>query len=408
MTNDNRQLLKSQNAFGKLIADGTRNTIDVPSIYQFSPERLRLFQDGTRVTADNLGAKFTDNEGDWSLLPAANETLELSTAERPRYVVGYEAQLTTATRMTDTLGAGDTMKVGGSDKSDPENAVFFEMNGDSPNRLVIKKAGNELKTEEWVYPDTLDETKPIRYEIQYNAYGVGRVKFEISYTKENFAEQQNEVIGILSVQDEKWSNDYNFNIFQRIEASNSGLELRAGSFGFVVLGNIQETTRTKASRLTGLSYGGSGDYEPLAAMRIQAPEGNVYCQFKQLSVFPDATGGELLVNVFRPEETDASGFTVPPQQNESNTVVEQTTNVTEFTDLDGNTVTSDPDPAGYQVGFTQFNSAQGQGNTVRTATGQNIENKRPLYENDIAVFLYKADSATSDTISCTYLVEQDW
>jgi hypothetical protein len=401
---------ESTDAFGKAIADGTRNTIDVPSIYSFSPERLRLYLDDARQEPGDVSAKFTDEEGNWLLEPAAGESFYISTAERPRYIVGYEANMSAASAVPSDLQSGDTFRVGGRDRQSPENQAFFEVNGDSPNRAVLVDEGTEVATSEWQYPDDapVDVTSAVRYEITYNAYGVGRWRFNLSFTDESRDDPQvNTDVASLSVDGGFAISDYNFHQFQEIDAATSGRQLRAGSFGFLVKGNVQETTRTKAARLTDLSYGGSGDYEPVAALRVDPDRGNVYSQFKNVTVFPNSTSGELLVNVFSPDETDASGFSTPPQQNPENSVVEQTTSVTNFTDQDGNTVTSDPDPTGYQVGLARFESG-GQGNSTRVATSQQTENKRPLYEDDVAVFLYKADSASSDTVNLTYFIEQDW
>lgn len=397
-------------AFGKQIADGTRNTIDIPSVYSFSPERLRLYLDDVRQEPGDISTKFTDEEGNWLLEPAAGESLYISTAERPRYIVGYEGVLSLAAAVPSGLDSGDTLRVGGRDRQDPENSAFFEINGDSPNRAVLVDEDTEVASAEWSYPNSapVDVTTAVRYEITYNAYGVGRWRFNISFTDSARDDPQvNTDVASLSVDDDYSVSDYNFHLFQEIDAANAGRQLRAGSFGFVVLGNVQETTRTKAARLTDLSYGGSGDYEPVAALRVDPDRGNVYSQFKNVTVFPDSTSGQLVVSVFSPDETDASGFSAPPEHNPNNSVVQQTTSVTNFPDQDGNTVTSDPNPNGYQVAFARF-EASGQGSSTRTATGQQTENKRPLYEDDVAVFLYKADSATSDSLNLTYFIEQDW
>lgn len=399
-----------QDAFGKQIADGTRNTIDIPSIYDFNSERLRLFLNGSREEPPDVSSKFTDGEYSFNLEPAAGDTFSIQTAERPRYIVGYDSSASTAARVPSGLGSGDTHRLGLRDRQDPENKIYFEINGDSDNRVVIEKEGSENASETWTFPDAVDETNPIRYEVKYNAYNVGRYNFNLSFTDSAQGDnglQQNEDVANLAVDDEYATGDFNHHIFQELDVTNSGVELKAGSFGFLVFGNVEETTRTKASRLTDLSYGGSGDYEPLAAARVDPSRGNVYAQFKRVTVFPQSGGGELLVSVFEPDETDASGFSTPVQQNPTNTVIQETESVTEFTDQDGNTVTSATNPNGYQVGFTQFSSVAQQGNQTRTATSQSVENKRPLYEDDVAVFLYKSPDGASD-VNITYLVEQDW
>lgn len=400
---------QSRDAFGKQISDGTRNSIDVPSFYTYNPERLRYYANDTR-TDPTTDTRFSDREGDYLLEPNAGDKLEMHTAERPRYVVGYEAVGSAAAMAETQLGAGDQIQVGLRDRSDPENLAYFELNGDSPNRLVLEGQGAEVASTEFEFPGSVDETTPLRYEIQFNWYNVGRYLFTVSYTDsgEDVGERQrNYVIGELTVDDDFATGDGAYHVYHEIDASTSGQALAVGSYGYSVLGNIDETTRTKAARLTDLSYGGSGEYEALAAVRIPDNLGNVYCQFKNVTCFPNTTSGELLVIVVQAGETDATGFGVPPQQSESNTVVRQTTNVTEFPDSAGSIVTSTSDPNGYQVGFTRYESS-GDGNNRRVSPSESVENKRPLYEDDVAVFLYKADSATSDSVNVTYFVEQDW
>lgn len=399
-----------QDGFGKQIADGTRNSIDIPAFYDFNPERLRLYEDDVRVEPADVPTQFTDKEGEYLLEPAAGTKLEMHSAERPRYIVGYESEASLASKLNSELGAGDTVELGVRDRSDPENKAYFEFNGDSPNRLVLVREGSESISQEFELPENATVQDPVRYAIRFNWYGVGPFKFEISYTDNGQGDgnkQINELVGELADDDGYSTADAAFHVYHEIDAATSGQSLSVGSYGYQVLGNVQETTRTKAARLTGLSYGGSGDYEPLAAVRIPDQNGNVYCQFKNVTVFPSNTSGEILVIVVQSDETDASGFTVPPQQSGANSVVRQTTSITTFPDKDGNIVTSDPDPNGYQVGFSRFESS-GVGNNARVTPAETVENKRPLYEDDVAIFLYKADSATTDTINLTYYVEQDF
>jgi len=404
------RLEANTDAFGKQIADGTRNAIDIPSMYDFNPERLRLYENDARVAPAEISGQFVDAEGEYRLEPDAGNKLEMHSSERPRYIVGYEAQGSLAANLNSTLGSGDVVEWGLRDRSDPENKAFFEFSGDGEPRAVIKREGVEVASENIRLPDGLSIQDPTRYAIDFNWYGVGSFVFSISYTngsQDTGEKQVNKTLAELTVNGTQTTADAAFHIYHEIDAATAGQSLSVGSYGFLVYGSIQETTRTKAARLTGLSYGGSGNYEALAAVRIPDQRGNIYCQFKNVTVFPANTSGELLAIVVSGDETDASGFTVPPQQSEANSVVRQTTNVTTFPDADGNSVTADPDPNGYQVGFTRFESA-GSGNNARVATSDVVENKRPLYEDDIAIFLYKADSETSDTVNLTYYVEQDW
>lgn len=400
----------STDAFDKLIADGTRNTVDIPAIYDFNNERHRLKENGTRVAPEDISGQFSDNADSFTLSPDAGNTIDFHTAERPRYIVGYEAAASTAGMLNQSLESGDTYEVGLRDYQDPENKAFFEFNGGGDNRIVLVGSDTEVATETFTLPEGLNSTDPIRYEIQFNAYNVGRYQFKVSYTdssKPIDSKQQNEIVGELAVDDDFAIGDFNHHIYHELDATTAGKSVEAGSFGYIVLGNVEETTRDKGASLRGLSYGGSGEFEALAALRVKPGEGNVYTQMKNVSVFPDGGGGELLVAVFQAGETDATGFDTPPEMSARNTVIETTTNVSEFVDSTGTTVTSTNDPNGYQIGLTTYESS-GQGSQTRTQPSVDIENKRPLYEDDVALFLYKADSATARSVNLNYFIEQDW
>jgi len=405
-TND---VLKSQqDNFGVQVANGTRNIIDISSGYTFSPERLRYVENGTRTDPDD-SAKITDREPDFLLEPAQGDTLRMRTAERPRYIVGFDGVPSLKAQVESTLGAGDTVKIGTSDSQTPENAAYFEINGDSPNRLVVVKGGTEQISETFNFPGNIDETNPIRYEIKYNWYGVGPFEFNITYTdnSQNVGGKTiNDTLGELVSDTDITLNDPNMGLFHEIDASTTGQQLSVGSYGYLVRGDVSATQRTKVSRLTGLSYGGSGDYEPIAAMRIDPDRGNVFTQINTVEVVPDATEGEVLAMVVRQGDTDASNFSTPIQHSPNNSVVEETTDVTTFPDQGGTVVTSAANPNGYQVGFFAT-TLTGQGATqARTSTpGRQI---RPIYEDDVCIFLYKADSATSDTLNLTYSTIQLW
>lgn len=400
----------SRDAFGKQIADGTRNTLDVPAHYPYNPERHRLLLNGGRIEPEEIPSQYAENAASHELTPDAGNSMDMHTAERSRYIVGYEASATTAGTIDSTLGAGDAYRVGVSDKETPVNRSFFEINGDSPNRLVLEDEGVEKKSTTFEFPSGIDETDAIRYEIQFNWYNVGRYLFRITYTDDTASagdKQKNEVVGELVVDGDFVNGDGNYHVFQQLDAATSGQALRVGSFGYNILGSVEETTRTKGTRITDLSYGGSGNYEALFAARVDPNRGNVYAQLQNLSVFPAGGSGEMLAIVVPASETDATGFDTPPQHSPTNSVIEQTTNVTSFPNQSGTIVSAAANPNGYQIGFAPFESS-GTGTNQRSQTSGNIENKRPLYEDDVAIFLYKADTATARTVNATYYFEQDF
>lgn len=293
---------------------------------------------------------------------------------------------------------------------DPENRALFELNGDSDNRVVLVDEDTEVAAATFTLPDGVDETTPLRFEIQYNAYNVGRYQFKISYTDDDRpinSKQQNEIVGELAVDDDFAISDFNHHLFQQLDATNADKELLAGSYAFIVLGDIQETTRDKGASFRDVSYGGSGDFEALGAIRVDPDRGTVYSQLKNLSVFPDEGSGRLIAISVDDDETDASGFSTPVEMSATNSVIEATTNVTEFPDSTGTTVTSATDPNGLQLGFTSFEQA-GQGSQTRTRASAQIENKRPIYDDDVVLFLYEDDDGQSRNVNINYFVEQDF
>ena len=393
-------------SFDAQVTHQITNVLDIPSHYRFSPERLRYFENGSRVRPED-SAKFTDEEADWLLQPANGDTLELFSAERPRYVVGTDASGSLATRTNQALTSGDQLRVGFDDKQSPRNAAYFEINGGSDNRLVLERGGTEVASETWTYPDAIDETKPVRYEVRYNWYGVGGYRFRLFYTDE--AEPHNVTVGKLADPDSTSTNDGNFHITQEITSNSTGLELIAGSYGYLVFGDASPTSRSKKARIIGGTdnYSGTGDYEALAAIRVNPDEANVFAQLAGIEAVPDGGSGELVALVFDADDTDASAFTTASSITPRNSAIQQTTNVSQFVNESGTTVTSSPNPNGYQVGFFATETT-GVGSTqTRESTGQTRE-IRPLYEDDVCLFLYKADTATARTVNIVYETKQLW
>ena len=397
----------NSDAFGKLIADGTTNRLDLPSHYDFNPERYRTEVNGTKSRTLDTN-KYTDEDAGIRLTPAAGDTLKLFTAERPRYTVGYEAVASLAAKGETTLDTGDTIRLGLANLESPTSEAYFEITS-TGQRAVLESNGSEVATESWTYPDGIDYQSPVRYEIQYNWYNVGRYLFTIAFTDDSRpmdGRQRKVVVAELTVDDDLATVNANYHLFHELDATTSGQELIAGSYHYGVLGDVSASVRSKASRLTELSYGGSGDYEALAAVRVDPDRRDVNCDFVEVEILPDGGSGELLVVVVDSSETDATDWGTPVQHAPGNSVIEETTTVSKFPDQDGTVVSSASDPNGYQVGFVKFDSA-GTGSRIRTSSG-GIRRKRPLHEDDVAIFLYKADSATARSVDVTYETEQDW
>lgn len=393
---------RSSDAFDKVIADGTTNTLDLPSTYPFSPERYRYNINGTRYRDITANTQITRNEGHFIINPNQNDDIKFFSAERPRYVVGNDSEASASTKFNTQLEAGDTFRIGINDFQTLENGAFIELNGGAADQLVILKEGTPIKTKEITLPDDFDITQPARWAIRFNWYGVGRYEFTLDYGNDQRKEgskQKQVLLGELIVETDYSTSDPVGHIFTEISTSNTGKEVEVGSFGYTIYGDVTETTRIKTSRLTGLSYGGSGDYEPVAAIRTDADYGNIFTDIAGIEIFPDTTEGELLALAVDPANTDATGFARPLQQSSANSIIEETTNVTTFPGTAAN-------PSGRQVGFST-SDVTGQGRTS-SRINSTQKDKRPIHEDDEVIVFYKADSASSDTINILYKTEQYW
>lgn len=396
---------ENQDAFDNLVVRNTQNELDIGSHYNFNLERLRFLENGTLINdPDADSTRFDDLENNYRLSPQAGDDLFLYTAQRSRYLIGFDAQASMALQLETALGTGDRVEFGLNDLQTPVNKAFFEFT-DSGQRCVLTKSGSENVETSFELPDGVTQTTPLRPEIKFNAYGIGRYEFILSYTDstEPIGEKQKNVTVAELVDDEGFTtNDYNYHLYYEIDAANPDLTLLCGSFSYITNGGAFPSSRTKVTRVVGTAnnYTGGGEYEPILAVRIDADRGNVFTTFESVQAVPDGGDGELLVVVVSDDQTDATGFSTPPQHNPLNSVIEQTTNVTTFPDQDGNIVTTATNPGGYQVGFFASDAVSTSANSGRAT--ESVVNPRPLFEDDVAIFLYKGDSTQDRTVNTVY------
>lgn len=404
-----RLLEQSSTPFNRLIADGTSNFLDLPSVYDFNNERYRLRIDGTRTDPDDT-TSFTDGQRDFEITPAAGETVQFYTAERPRYVVGYESSASFAFEGLSTVSANDTVRIGLTDRDESgngENAAYFEIT-DSQNRIVLERSGTEVASDTFTFPEGYDFQSFYRAEIKYNAYDAGRWLFSLNFTDGDLPagfRQVEETMGELTVDQEGATDEYNFHLFYEVDSPDGATSLSTGSLSYIVLGSSTPTLRVKGQRRAGLSYSGTGNYEPVLAMRKAPDRRNIFVDISKTSVTLNQGSGEVLIIAVDPSETDATGFATPAQHSEGNSVIQSTTNVTTFPDSTGSIVTSAANPGGYQVGFASTEGSQAVGGS-RIADSQ--DRKRPIHNGDVAIALVKRDSAQSTTATVTVTTEQDW
>jgi len=76
-------------------------------------------------------------------------------------VVGVDGAASLATRVNQALQSGETLICGLNDRQSPENGAYFEVNGDSANRIVLERGGTEVATDTWTYPDGVGDSTTV-------------------------------------------------------------------------------------------------------------------------------------------------------------------------------------------------------------------------------------------------------
>lgn len=412
MTNDVRQLEENQDAFNNLVTDRT-NVLDIASHYPYSPERWRIFVDGSRVFPEyNSVSQYNHATDIHELQPAGGETVVLETAERPRYVVQYELAATWAFSINQSLSGNDQIKIGLYDGTD---GWYFEHNGDhidSTADFVNERNGTEQYRKEDV--DILDPVTDFdRLKLKTGWYNITRQEWRRSYTKNGT--QINPVIGEFSLDDGRGPQTGNLPLHYEItaDATTSGLVLNAGSCAQVNLGRTTALTRNKIATET-FNVGTSGTWLPQFALRIDPNNPNVNIQLSDVAIIEQNTQSDVRVSAqacdpskvldTNGNELTSADYSTPEILSDTNQALQISTAVEQIPDNTGATVTSTDTPGGWQVGYDSLFTAQGN-NTADQAAG-NIASKRPIYPQDVIVFIANAGGTGDVTIN--YRSEQDW
>lgn len=404
---------ENRDAFGNDISNRT-NVLDLAAHYHYSPERWRLFVDGSRVFPEYNAVSQYNHAGDvHELQPAAGETVVFESAERPRYVVQYELASTFAFALNQSLSDGDSLKVGLYDGTD---GWYMEQIGgkhtDTQADFVSERSGTERYRQENVdiYKAT---TTFARLKLKTGWYNITRQEWVRSFSDDG--KQVNPTIGSFSYDSGRGPGVGNLPIHFEItaDANTTGLTLEAGSAAQVNLGKTTQLTRTKTAPQTA-TINTADTYVPLFALRnddhhkitnvqltdvaIREFDGNADITVIAIACDPsnvlDANGNEL---------TDAD-YSAPPELSEYNNVIQASTAVERFPDSTGTPVTSADDPGGYQTGHDSLYT--GGGNTITESVGVTGQAKRGIYPRDVHVFVAKA-GGTGD-ITVEYRLEQDW
>lgn len=398
-------------AFGNQVANRT-NVLDIASHYPYNPERWRLFVDGSRVFPEYGSVSQYNHAGDiHELKPAAGETVTFETAERPRYVVGYELAWTAAFLLNQSLQSGDSIKIG---LYDGDNGWYMEQDGshaDDEADFVLERNNSEVYREEDVDIHLPTTTKG-RLKLQTGWYDVTRNIWERSFPDgQNQANRQIGVFGSTDQGSEVGNLPAHFEV--TASGSTSNLILNAGSTSLINLGDTTPLKRSKQHNFT-VNLDATGSWVPLWAARTQPDKEIINTQLVDVAIneFGGSADVEVSIQAFDPTKVADSGgnqledsdFSTPALFSSQNNTIETTTNVEQVADQNGTLQTSMSDPGGFQIGHDTLTTATG--NAITSNEGGAVVAKRPIYGRDIGVFLAKSSTTGDITMSIRY--EQDW
>ncbi len=405
------QPLGFEEAFGKLIADTTYSELDVPSHYDFSPERLRLFVNGNRafVQYEENISQFSDASDSYDLVPESGDFVGIETVRAATYQVGYVIQTSISFGLSQSLKSGDVIRWG--PFRDGEDGWFYEQRGaDHTDKQVdIKQLrdGTEttLKSEVSLPRST---TNFLRYVCRWNWYNVGNQEWFQTYTEDG--EQINEPLTETSFDSGRGPANANLPIRFDVQASNttSNLKCNVGSFSHILLGNTELLSRQKAEEKVITVPEEVDTWHPIYAVRIQ-PGSNPNVSLAKLSVLNysnDARIQVLAISVHA-SKTDASDFSTPELQSSQNSIIQVTENVSTIpnssgTEVDPNLTT---EPGGFQVGYSSL--APVGNNFQQGASSSEFNVKRPIYDSDVIVFCARTSVGTGELIF-SYNTDQLW
>jgi hypothetical protein len=412
-----------QDAFGKQVST-TTNEADLAAHYPYSPERLRVFVNGTRQFPEYESVtEYQDTIDGRRLRPqSAGDTVTLATAERYRYVVQYVIEWSAALQTTHELQSGDavTLAYGDADLTNSADGTpgpnadgwIWYWNSSHPGTSVTLseyRAGTEVDAETVSLEKGLTTWGRVAGET--NWYNVGNTEFIETYTQDGA--QKNPTVGKTSVDDDKGPQTANKPVQLSVtaEAGAGSLEAELGSVGVRTLGSVDPIQRQKTHSFTA-ALGTTGTWVPIHALRVDPDREIINTQLANTYVTKFSGSGDVRVMpiAVAPENAlDGTGsqptdWATPPEHSVANSVIETTSSIDQFPDDTGTVGTSAADPGGYQLGFGSRYSS-GLGSKTSISSGPQTQ-KRQVSARDVCVFLAYSD--TTGDITVEVITEQEW
>lgn len=400
-------------AFGRLdTIAGARNVLDIASHYNFSPERLRLFRNGSRAFPQyNDIAQFSDEADHWLLSPDAGDTMHIESAESGTYVVNYTLQASWAFQLNQALSSGDVLRVGPRTAND---GWFMEQRGADHTATqadIIELSGG---SEETLLSDVelpRDFTGWYRWQCVYGWYAILNQQWALTDINDE-GEVETTIFARSANDGVRGPETGNLNLWIEIEAdaSTSDLQLEVGSMGMVTVGDPTSLQRDKP-QYESITVGGTADtWDPLLAVRIDPNNSNVNSQLTSLDILDYGANDdcELLVVSVDANNTDASEFVEPEYHHGYNSALQSTENVSQVVNSTGTVkdLTASDKPGGYTMAAAVELSGGNRAGTAGTSN-QASQEKKGILESDHVVFLARSATVGSD-LSFVWDADQNW
>lgn len=401
--------------FGRITINNFKTKLEVPSHFQISPERIRLFKNGSREFVqynqyDNT--TFVDEPDAWSLRPGPNDNMTLESAESNTYAVGTTTQSSFAFQLKNPLDNKEEKIRVGLLKDD--NGYFMEHHGGMENSSIVDLYYRRNGTD-YLYQENVVLSRPVtdwnRYEINFNWYNAGNLIWRQTYT--DSGEQFNKVFAKTSLDGERGPETANLNLVYKVFNDNeSDIEFDTGSIGFASLTGGKQIVRTKSQYVTTTVTGSNNVWEPVYSFKLSDEKGlkSVNAELRSIQIlgYTENDDIELIAVSFDDNKTDASKFDVPSYQHEQNSALRDTFNVSMVAAENGTVV--DPGSIDFKFGGYTLSSdaltASGS-NRVQGSSTTDINIQRSILDSDNVVVFARTGSV-GGTLKFSYVVEQKW
>lgn len=410
----------SGDVFGKKIADSTANNADIAGHYPYSPERWRFFETDLQES-NRIFLEYSDDSryahqgfngrGSYDvheLTPVSGDTLYFKTAERFRYVVGYESVPTMAISTNQALQDGDEIIIGPTDFTNGYGFRFNSTLGPNQCEFLLYRSGSTQNTK------TINLSTPLteftRFEWRYAWYNIMGALGTQSYDFKNVQ------LGYLkSKPTQRGPEIGNFPISCKITAGadTDNLRVDLGSSAWQTKGDIESIVRDKTFKTGALTYSGAGEWQPLYVIRKAENRNYIQSQIDQINLTRFSGNGDAVViamamsneNVRDSDGNllDDTDFSVPAEISSTNSIFEVSAAVGQIPDNNGQVTATTPNPGGYQVGYSSLYETTGSGPRREGLTNTV---KRKLHDNDYIVILGRSD--VSGDMTTEILTEQSW